>query len=397
MVVTIALESSEARRAVAAAEDGSGRVLLVPRIDGDYAKVGTVAALEQVETTGSVRGALVRGLARARVGAGQIGDAGALLVEIEILDEPLVEDPEQIAALAAEYRAVIGAILEHRGVAALAERLLAVDDPGELADLAAYSPDLTLAQKVELLETLSVERRLTMLLDWMGSLLGELSLREKVREDAAERLDKGQREYVLRQQMAAIRKELGEDDGDVAGEYRTKLEETDLPDKVKEAVAREIDRLDRVGEQSPEHSWIRTWLDTMFDLPWGQTSEDHLELEDAKGVLDADHTGLEDVKERILEHLAVRKLRQERGVQSEEGRRAGAILLLAGPPGVGKTSLGESVARAMGRSFVRVALGGVRDEAEIRGHRRTYVGARPGRIAASPGRGGHDESCLPPR
>ena len=206
MVVTIALESTEARRAVAAAEDGSGRVLLVPRIDGDYAKVGTVAALEQVESSGPVRGALVRGLARARVGAGQIGDAGALLVEIEILDEPLVEDPEQIAALATEYRAVIGAILEHRGVAALAERLLAVDDPGELADLAAYSPDLTLAQKVELLETLSVERRLTMLLDWMGSLLGELSLREKVREDAAERLDKGQREYVLRQQMAAIRK-----------------------------------------------------------------------------------------------------------------------------------------------------------------------------------------------
>ncbi len=381
MVVTIALESSEARRAVSAAQDGAGRVLLVPRIEGEYAKVGTVAAVEQVETSGAVRGALVRGLARARVGAGQIGGNGALMVDIEILDEPLVEDPEQIATLAAEYRAVIGAILEHRGVAALAERLLAVDDPGELADLAAYSPDLTLAQKVELLETLSVERRLTLLLDWMGSLLGELSLREKVREDAAERLDKSQREYVLRQQMAAIRKELGEEDGDVAGEYRTKLEEADLPPKVRDAVAREIDRLERVGEQSPEHSWIRTWLDTMFDLPWGTTSEDHLELEDARQVLDADHTGLEDVKERILEHLAVRKLRQERGVQPEEGRRAGAILLLAGPPGVGKTSLGESVARAMGRAFVRVALGGVHDEAEIRGHRRTYVGARPGRIA----------------
>jgi ATP-dependent Lon protease len=182
--------------------------------------------------------------------------------------------------------------------------------------------------------------------------------------------------------MEAIRKELGDDD-DVATQYRAKLEELDLPEKVAEAVTREIDRLERMSEQSPEHSWVRTWLETIFEVPWSVTTEDQLDLNAAWTVLDADHTGLKDVKERIVEHLAVRKLRQERGLEGEEDRRAGAILLLVGPPGVGKTSLGESVAKALGRKFVRVALGGLRDEAEIRGHRRTYVGARPGRIVRS--------------
>jgi len=213
----------------------------------------------------------------------------------------------------------------------------------------------------------------------MREVLADLNLRRKVREEAAERIDKSQREYILRQQMEAIRKELGDDD-DVAGQYRQKLEEADLPEKVAEAVTREIDRLERMSEQSPEHSWIRTWLDTMFEVPWSVHTEDRLDLNEAWAVLDADHTGLHDVKERIVEHLAVRKLRKERGLEGDEDRKAGAILLLVGPPGVGKTSLGESVARALGRKFVRVALGGVRDEAEIRGHRRTYVGARPGRI-----------------
>jgi ATP-dependent Lon protease len=201
-----------------------------------------------------------------------------------------------------------------------------------------------------------------------------------VRDDATERIEKGQKEYILRQQLDAIKRELGEE-GDVSSEYRAKLAERDLPEKVAEAITREIDRLERMSEQSPEHSWIRTWLDTMFELPWGERSDDRLDLDEAWTVLDADHTGLHDVKERIIEHLAVRKLRAERGLSDEGMRNAGAILLLVGPPGVGKTSLGESVARALGRKFVRVALGGIRDEAEIRGHRRTYVGARPGRIA----------------
>jgi len=261
-----------------------------------------------------------------------------------------------------------------------AERLLDMDNPSRLADLAVYSPDLSLEQKVELLEALDIRQRLGMLLDWMRELLADLELRRKVRDEAAERIEKGQKDYILRQQLDAIRKELGEE-GDIASDYRAKLAERALPEKVTEAVTREIDRLERMSEQSPEHSWIRTWLDTMFDLPWGERSEDRLDLDEAWTVLDADHTGLQDVKERIVEHLAVRKLRVERGLSEESDRHTGTILLLVGPPGVGKTSLGESVARALGRKFVRVSLGGIRDEAEIRGHRRTYVGARPGRVA----------------
>jgi ATP-dependent Lon protease len=261
----------------------------------------------------------------------------------------------------------------------VAERILGIENPSELADLAVYSPDLSLEQKVELLETLDIRERLGKLMSWMGEVLADLSLRRKVRDSATERIDKSQRDYLLRQQLEAIKKELGEE-GDASSEYRQKLEEADLPDKTREAVEREIDRLERMSEQSPEHSWIRTWLDTMFDMPWGRVSEDRLDLDEAWTVLDADHTGLADVKERIVEHLAVRKLRQDRGLEDAGDLREGAILLLVGPPGVGKTSLGESVARALGRKFVRVALGGIRDEAEIRGHRRTYVGARPGRI-----------------
>jgi ATP-dependent Lon protease len=262
----------------------------------------------------------------------------------------------------------------------IAERILAMDNPSRLADLAVYSPDLALEQKIELLEEFDVRNRLGKLLVWMREVLADLELRRKVRDDAAERIEKSQRDYLLRQQLESIKKELGEDEG-VPAEFRAKLATLAAPEQVREAIGREIDRLERTGEQSPEYSWIRTWLDTMFEIPWGTRSEDRLDLDEAWTVLDADHTGLHDVKERIIEHLAVRKLRRERGLADADERNAGAILLLVGPPGVGKTSLGGSVARALGRKFVRVALGGVRDEAEIRGHRRTYVGARPGRIA----------------
>ena len=218
---------------------------------------------------------------------------------------------------------------------------------------------------------------------WIKESLAEIELAEQIRHDVTDGMEKQQREFLLRQQLAAIRKELGEggaDDEDVAQEYRDKIAERDLPDDVRGAIEREIDRLERTSPQAMEHGWIRTWLDTMTELPWGEHSDDHLDLVDARAVLDADHTGLDEVKERIVEFLAVRKLREERGLAPDTGRKAGAIVALVGPPGVGKTSLGESVARALGRKFVRVALGGVRDEAEIRGHRRTYVGAQPGRI-----------------
>jgi ATP-dependent Lon protease len=374
MTVTLRIETAEGRSALAASEKSNGQLLLVPRIDGRYATVGTLAEIQDSDDDGNV---VVAGLARARVGAGSTDSSGALWVEAEAYPEVDIVD-EELDPLVAEYRAIVTEVLEHRGIGAVAERILGMENPSQLADLAVYSPDLTLAQKVQLLETLDIRQRLGLLLDWMREVLGTLELRRKVRDQAAENIDKSQREYLLRQQLEAIRKELG-DDADAGSDYRAKLAERDLPEKVHDAVSRDIDRLERMSEQSPEHSWIRTWLDTVFDLPWENHTEDRLDLDEAWAVLDADHTGLADVKERIVEYLAVRKLRAERGLDKDDNRD-GAILLLVGPPGVGKTSLGESVARALGRSFVRVALGGVRDEAEIRGHRRTYVGARPGRI-----------------
>jgi ATP-dependent Lon protease len=375
MVVTLRIETSEGRTAVAAARQSGEQMILVPRVGGRYASVGTIAEIQQADDEGNV---VVAAQARARVGSGSIDESGALWVEVEPYPEADVYD-SALDDLVSEYRAVVSEVLNHRGIGQVAERVLGLDNPSQLADLAVYSPDLTLEQKVELLETLDIRERLGKLLIWMREVLADLELRRKVRDDAAERIDKSQREYLLRQQLEAIKKELG-DDSDIGGEYRHKLDEGEFPENVREAISREIDRLERMSEQSPEHSWVRTWLDTMFEVPWGTRTVDRLDLNEAWTVLDADHTGLEDVKERIVEHLAVRKLRQERGLEAEGGRHEGAILLLVGPPGVGKTSLGESVARALGRKFVRVSLGGIHDEAEIRGHRRTYVGARPGRI-----------------
>jgi ATP-dependent Lon protease len=374
MVVTLRTETEESITAVAAAEQSDGMLLLVSKLNGDYACVGTVARITDTDGLNVV----VEGLARARVGAGRTDEQGALWVEAEQCPEADVHD-EALDDLVDEYRAVVREVLAQRGMSGVADRVLGIENPSRLADLAVYSPDLSLEQKIELLETLDIRERLGKLMSWMGEVLADLTLRRKVRDSATERIDKSQRDYMLRQQLEAIKKELGEDD-DAASEYRQKLADVNLPDRAREEVEREIDRLERMSEQSPEHSWIRTWLDTMFDVPWGQTSEDHLDLDEAWAVLDADHTGLADVKERIVEHLAVRKLRKERGLEDAGNLREGAILLLVGPPGVGKTSLGESVARALGRKFVRVALGGIRDEAEVRGHRRTYVGARPGRI-----------------
>ena len=378
MVITVSIESEGATKALASAESTGGRLVLIPVVDGEYGSVGTIAEIQEVSDGGGTS-AIISGLARARIGSGSTQTGDVLWVEVEPVPEQL-EYSETTVAKAAELRAILEEILDHRGIRGAAERILATDDPGHLVDLLVYSPDLEMAQKAQLLETIDIDERLATALIWMGEVLAGLTIRQRVREDAAESIEKNQREFVLRQQMQAIRKELGDDDGSVVDEYRQRLDDTPLPETVAEVVSRELDRLDRLSEQSPEHSWIRTWLDTTFDLPWGTTTEDHLDLEAARTVLDSDHTGLSDVKERIVEHLAVRKLRKDRNLESST-RGTGTILLLVGPPGVGKTSLGESVARALGRNFVRVALGGLRDEAEIRGHRRTYVGARPGRIA----------------
>jgi ATP-dependent Lon protease len=379
MVVTLALETDEARAAVDAASDGN--VLLVPRVEGLYSQVGTIAAIEDAgEVRRGLRAVVVRGLQRARIGAGVPGLGRALLVEIDPIDD--VEPTDRARDLAREYAAVVEAVLDHRGARGIAEALKGLDDPGQVADMAGYSPDLTLERKVEVLETVDVEARLEKVLAWAKETLAELSLKERIRSEVSDGMEKQQREFLLRQQLAAIRKELGEsgETDDLLEGYRARAEEPGVPEKVREAILREVDKLERTPEQSMEHGWIRTWLDTITELPWGVTGTDTYDLGAARAVLDADHEGLDDVKDRIVEYLAVRARRAEQGLDAVGGRGSGAVITLVGPPGVGKTSLGESVARAMGRPFVRVALGGVRDEAEIRGHRRTYVGALPGRI-----------------
>jgi len=382
MVVTMALETPEARAAVEAAQAADGQLLLVPRVDGRYARVGTISSIEDAgQLPGGVPALVARGVRRATIGAAAPGTGDALWVQVEAV----VEAPasEEAVGLAREYRAVLEAILEARGAGRVIDLLRNISDPSLMADASGYSPDLTFAQKVEVLETLDLETRLRRVLAWARDTLADLSLRERIRTDVEEGMEKTQREFLLRRQMDAIKKELGELNGADAGapdDYRSQLDGRDLPDAVRVAVEREVDKLERTSEQSPEHGWIRTWLDTVLELPWGERTEDRLDVPEAARILDEDHDGLQDVKERIIEHLAVRKLRTERGLGVVRGRGAGAILALVGPPGVGKTSLGESVARALGRNFVRVALGGVRDEAEIRGHRRTYVGAQPGRL-----------------
>jgi len=381
MVVTLTIESEDARTAVSAARATGGELLLVPRVDSRYARVGTVGKVEDVGSLPSgMEAVVIRGLHRATIGAGVPGTGDATWVQVEPSPDPS-EPSERARELAREYRAVLENIVESRGVPQVGEFLRGIQDPGAMADTAGYSPDLSFEQKVEILETLDVEQRLEKVLGWAREVLGELSLKDKIREDVREGMEKTQREYLLRQQMDAIKKELGEEGGgDVVAEYRRKIEESGMPEGALREAERELGRLEQMSEQSPEYGWIRTYLDWMAEIPWSVRTEDNLDITDARRILDEDHTGLSDVKDRIIEYLAVRKLRQERGLGEVTGRGSGAILTLVGPPGVGKTSLGESVARALGRKFVRVSLGGIHDEAEIRGHRRTYVGALPGRI-----------------
>jgi ATP-dependent Lon protease len=381
MVVNMVADSAQARRAVDAARAGDGRLVLVPQVDGRYAAIGTIGMVEQDEQAADgTRAVLVRGIERARIGAGS-DDGSGLRVTIEPV-AATNSDPARTAELAREYRAVLGEILRRRRARGVAAAVDGITDPGTLADTALYSPDLSAEHKVAVLETLDVTARLEMVLGWARETLADLTVSDDVRKRASEQIDQTQREAILRQQLAAIRAELGEDDdGDLIAEYEQKIADAGMPDDVREFAGKELRRMERMGEQNPEHGWIRTWLDRILELPWGTRTDDNLDLTAARQVLDEDHTYLDDIKDRLIEFLAVRKLRTERDLGPETGRGTGAILALVGPPGTGKTSLGESVARALGRKFVRVALGGVRDEAEIRGHRRTYVGAQPGRIA----------------
>jgi ATP-dependent Lon protease len=359
--------------------DGEQRVLLVPRHEGDYAQVGTIArVVESMRLPGGGRGAVLQGESRGVLGAASSDSLGRLRVAAEERQDDAPVDG-RTRALEREYRAVVEEILELRGAdERVASFLRSIVQPGALADTAGYSPDLTFEQKVQLLEELDVTERLQKSLDFQRERLTQLQVRKRIREDVESGAQKQQREYFLRKQMESIRRELGEDSDSVGEDYRTKIAEAGMPDHVREQAEREVERLERSGEQSGESQMIRTYLDWLVSVPWSTRSDEILDPVHAREVLDADHAGLEDVKDRITEYIAVRKLREERGIEAD--RKAGAILTLIGPPGTGKTSIGESIARATGREFVRMSLGGVRDEAEIRGHRRTYIGALPGRL-----------------
>lgn len=391
MVITVAIQSDDARAALDAAV--ADRLLMVPKLSASedgaparYARVGVIGRVEdRGELPDGTPAITVRALHRARVGTGVIGATSGLWVEAEHLVDPAATPDQETAAV--DYRAAAANLLAKIGGKRMVATLRDIEHPGALADSIAYWPELSLERRVELVEAVDVDERLALATSWIKETLADLELREKIAKEVSDGLDKGQREALLRRQLSAIHDELGEGDGDVIAEYRTKLQALVDGEAISSAIAddieREVGRLERTGGESMESNWIRTWLDTVFELPFAERSNAPIDLDDARSILDSDHTGLDDVKDRLVEYLAVRKLRSERANESNPAtarRRSGAILALVGPPGVGKTSLGESVAAALGRSFVRVALGGIRDEAEIRGHRRTYVGARPGRL-----------------
>ncbi|MDH4176374.1 MAG: endopeptidase La [Thermoleophilia bacterium] len=368
MNVTLAIEVGDAER-----------VLLVPKSGDEYAKVGTVADVtDRVRLPGGGVAVALQGLHRGVAGAATTDPQGRLLVEVDERPDEVPTDP-RVRELEAQYRAIVEEILELRGDDGRIQAFVrSIREPGALADTSGYSPDLSFEQKVELLEAVDVAERLELALGMQRERLSLMQIRQRIREDVNAGMEQQQREFLLRRQMESIRKELGEDEGSVVDEYRAKIAAAGMPEAVLEQAERELGRFERMGESSPEASMIRNYLDWLLAVPWSERSEDMLDPERTRVVLDEDHAGLDDVKERIVEYIAVAKLRKERGIEAD--RRAGAILTLIGPPGTGKTSIGESIARAMGREFVRMSLGGVRDEAEIRGHRRTYIGALPGRL-----------------
>src|SRR5205809_4809685 len=358
---------------------GDAQVLLVPRQQNTYARVGVVAEVsERVRLAGRGLAVSLMALHRAIPGGASADQDGVLRVDFEPRPDH-APAPTLTRELEREYRAVVDEILELRGDDGRIRAFVrSISDPGALADTAGYSPDLNFTQKLQLLETLDVVERLKLALQLQRERLAELQVRKRIHDDVEDGAQKQQREYFLRRQMDAIRKELGESDGSIADEYRQKISSAGMPDSVGQQAERELSRLERMGDSNAESAMIRTYLDWLLAVPWAKRSEERLDPIHARGVLDADHEGLDDVKRRITEYLAVRKLRTDRGMT--ETRRSGVILTLIGPPGTGKTSIGESIARATGRQFVRMSLGGVRDEAEIRGHRRTYIGALPGRL-----------------
>jgi ATP-dependent Lon protease len=356
---------------------------------GQVHEVGTVAKIDRVvRSSGNNFEVVVRGLERfqiehwlstdpyLRARITLLPDSIEEGVEVDALVRTLREVAKEVFSLSSELPKEVGIFLDH------------VKDPRYLVYLLASSAGLGVEKGQALLEQKSLKEKLHSLISHFAHEKEILMLGKKIQTEAKGEMEKAQRDYYLRQQMKAIQKELG-DTGEaesVIEEYTEKIEKANLPDEAKKEANRELNRLKGMSSQSPEYSVIKTYLDWMVELPWRKLSEDQADINGARTVLDEDHYDLEEVKERIIEYLAVRKLLKERSEGGEKKDRPdepeamGAILCFAGPPGVGKTSLGQSIARALGRRFTRMSLGGIRDEAEIRGHRRTYIGAMPGRI-----------------
>jgi ATP-dependent Lon protease len=337
-------------------------------------EIGTLAKIAQVVQLqdGTVR-AIVQGQQRLRL-LEFVDSEPFILARVELVEE----EPATGLEVQALVRSVQGQIESYvqSGAPVPPEAAVAarnITEPGLLADMVAYSPDMSTEQRQELLETIDVLERLKLVSSFLGRQIEILDLKGKIQSEVKSEMDKTQREYILREQLKAIQRELGEDDPQQAeiNELREKVEQAGMPEEIKARAIKEVDRMSRIPSASPEVGVIRTYVDWLIGLPWDVSTEDNLDIKEAAKILDEDHYGLEKIKERILEYLAVRTLADK--IRSP-------ILAFVGPPGVGKTSLGKSVARAMGRKFVRMSLGGIHDEAEIRGHRRTYIGALPGRV-----------------
>ena len=379
MVVPVELDEPAQAAIDSSVSAAEKKLLIAPRLADRYPTFGVIATIEQIgRLPGGKPGAVLRAESRVRIGTGVSGPGSALWVLAETIDDGAIT--EHTAKLASEYKALVVANLQRRNAWQIIDTVESVTDPSQLADMAGWAPYFTAEQKRQLLETPDVDARLNVLIEWTRAHLAESEVSDKIASDVRDGMEKSQREFLLRQQLNAIRKELGEGEPEGSEDYRARVEAADLPENVRTAAEREVGKLERSSDQAPEAGYIRTWLDTVLELPFGVRTDDSTDVAAAREVLDADHHGLTDVKDRIVEYLAVRSRRASRGLQVVGGRGSGAVLALAGPPGVGKTSLGESVAKALGRKFVRVSLGGVRDEADVRGHRRTYVGALPGRI-----------------
>jgi ATP-dependent Lon protease len=402
-IATLPLDDENAAAAEASLKNDRLVLLVARRADADedaplamqLHRVGVVARIEQAGTLpNGTSGIVVRGLVRAVIGEEA---QSAPYPRFAFTERPdVIEQSDEISQLAEQVHGAIDAVLDLRpGVPQeIRNYVRSIKDPGHLADNTGYAPEYTFEERQDLLETFDVAARLRKVLDFYRKQYALLEVQAKLRQEVQDSSAKQQREFYLRQQMRAIQKELGEDDDGAAelDDLREKLDAANLPEAARKEADREMARLSRMNDASPEYQMVRTYLEWLAELPWDKPTGGEIDVPYARQVLDADHYGLERIKERILEYLAVRKRRAALGDEANRSREP--ILAFVGPPGVGKTSLGQSIARALGRQFVRMSLGGIRDEAELRGFRRTYIGSQPGRIIQELRRAGTSDPVI---